>query len=319
MFSLVVPVYKNEGSLNRLLERLAEFHRIFGGAFEAVLVVDGSPDRCLEILSQELPAQPFRSRLISLSRNFGAFSAIVAGMRHAAGDSIAVMAADLQDPPELIVEFKRVMENGEADVVFGQRTGRSDPALSRWFSQLYWAGYRRFVNAAMPKGGVDVFGCTRAVCDQLTAMRERPNNLIGLLFWVGFRRTFVPYERRQRLEGGGSWTIAKKLEYGFESIFNFTDLPIRLLLYAGAGGMVFALVCSAVVVLAKVIDHIPVAGYTPIVLAIMFFGGLSCLGLGIVGEYLWLTLQHSRGRPAFLVASDAQFPGAIDPTRPYKA
>ena len=88
MFSLVVPVYKNEGSLNRLLERLAEFHRIFGGAFEAVLVVDGSPDRCLEILSQELPAQPFRSRLISLSRNFGAFFRHRCGMRHAAGDSI---------------------------------------------------------------------------------------------------------------------------------------------------------------------------------------------------------------------------------------
>jgi hypothetical protein len=188
--------------------------------------------------------------------------------------------------------------------------GRSDPALARSLSRLYWAGYRQLVNKEMPKGGVDVFGCTRRVCDRLSEMSERPNNLIGLLFWVGFRRKFIRYERERRVEGRGSWTLAKKLEYGFESIFNFTDLPIRLLLYAGGGGMVFALICSAVVALAKLIGHIPVAGYTPIVLAIMFFGGLSCLGLGIVGEYLWLTLQHTRDRPPYLIASEVEFPAS---------
>lgn len=318
MLSLIIPVYRNEGSLGRLLERVAALEKSCGGEMEAIFVVDASPDRCFEILSEKLPVMAFRSRLILLSRNFGAFAAIAAGMQHAAGDLLAVMAADLQEPAELIVDFWRKLHGGEADIVFGYRTGRADPAISRALANLYWAAYRRLVNLEMPQGGVDVFGCTRAVSQQILALKESPNHLISLLFWVGFRRAFIPYERHERKEGKGAWTMAKKLEYAFASIFNFTDLPIRLLLYAGAGGMVFAVVCSVVVLLARFLGHIPVAGYTPIVLAILFFGALTCLGLGIVGQYQWLTLQRSRERPGFLVSSvtDSPMRNGTSPDRP---
>ena len=165
----------------------------------------------------------------------------------------------------------------------------------------------------MPEGGVDVFGCTRKVCDRLLALNESPNNLIGLLFWLGFRRAFIPYERQKRIEGRSAWTITKKLEYGFESIFNFTDLPIRLLLYTGIGGIMIALFCSAVVLTAKLVGDIRVPGYTPIVLAIMFFGALTSLGFGIVGQYVWLALQNSRARPGFIVSHSLEFPGRPTP------
>lgn len=315
MLSLIVPVYKNQENLPRLLNAMVALDQSFMGDFEVIFVVDASPDDCLNTLSHELPLMPFRSRLLSLSRNFGSFAAITAGMHHVRGDFTAVMAADLQEPPELILQFWNVLKNDEADIVFGYRISRSDPWLSKWFSNTYWSLYRRFVIRTMPEGGVDVFGCTREVCERLLALNESPNNLIGLLFWLGFRRAFIPYERRQRIEGRSAWTMAKKLEYGFEGIFNFTDLPIRLLLYTGVGGIIIALFCSAVVLAAKLFGDIRVPGYTPIVLAIMFFGALTSLGFGIVGQYLWLTLQNSRARPGFIVSHSFEFPGRPSPGR----
>src|SRR5262249_44225916 len=123
-------------------------------------------------------------------------------------------------------------------------------------------------------------------------------------------RAYVPYERKQRLEGKSAWTIRKKLKYCLDSIFNFTELPLKLLTYVGLTGMSVALFVAMVVLFARLIGEISVPGYTPVVLAIMFFGGLSSLGLGIVGRYLWLTLENVRGRPGFIVQSAVRFAGA---------
>lgn len=307
MLSLIIPVYKNEENLDRLLVTLAGLNRKCAGELEVVFVVDGSPDRCLEILRERLGAVPMHSRLISLSRNFGAFAAITAGLKMGTGDYFAVIAADLQEPPELAVQFWNILRNDEADIVFGCRTRRADPWLSEFFSNLFWDVYRLLVIKNMPKGGIDVFGCTREVRDRLVEFKESSTNLIALLFWIGFRRRFVRYERLARNEGKSAWTLAKKLRYAMDSIFNFTDLPIRLLLFAGITGVAFSVLCSAVVLSAKFLGHIPVPGYTPIVLAIMFFGGFMSLGFGITGEYLWLALQNSRNRPGFLVASREEY------------
>ena len=143
MLSLIVPVYKNHENLPRLLEAMVALHQSFSGNLEVIFVVDASPDDCLNTLSRELASMPFRSRLLSLSRNFGSFAAITAGMHHVSGDYAAVMAADLQEPPELILRFWNVLKNDEADIVFGCRISRSDPWLSKWFSNIYWSLYRR--------------------------------------------------------------------------------------------------------------------------------------------------------------------------------
>jgi glycosyltransferase involved in cell wall biosynthesis len=255
---------------------------------------------------------PLRTQLLSLSRNFGSFAAIAAGLESAHGDCMAVMAADLQEPPELILQFFEVLTSGRADIVFGVRGGRSDPWLSELASNLFWFIYRKLVIKDMPAGGVDIFGCTREVRDHLVRLQGIDTNLIALLFWLGYRREYIVYERRRRLEGTSAWTFGKKLRYCLNSIFNFTDLPIQLLLYAGAIALILAVTASFVVIVAKLRGDIPVPGYTPIVLATLFFGALTSLGFGIVGQYLWLGLRISRHRPNYIVQSSEEHLPKVD-------
>jgi glycosyltransferase involved in cell wall biosynthesis len=301
--SLVIPVYKNEANLQRLLAELVKVAGSIPGELEVVFVVDGSPDRCLQILRETLPSLPLRTQLLSLSRNFGSFAAIAAGLERARGANMAVMAADLQEPPELIGRFFAVLNAGRADIVFGVRGGRSDPWLSEIASNSFWFLYRKLVIRDLPKGGVDVFGCTREVRDQLLQLQGVEDNLVALLFWLGYRREYIVYERQPRLEGKSAWTFGKKLRYCLNSIFNFTDLPIQLLLYSGATALLLAVCASILVIAAKLRGDIPVPGYTPIVLATLFFGALTSLGFGIVGQYLWLALQTGRRRPKFIIRS----------------
>lgn len=307
MFSLVIPIYNNEENLPRLFRELSAFAERLPDRLEVVFVVDGATDGSLGWLQQRLPDWPVRSQLLELSRNFGSFAAIAAGLEAASGELSAVLAADLQEPLDLIEEFHRILQAGEADVVVGYRTGRADPPLSRWLSESFWRLYRRFVLPDMPRGGVDVFGCTSQVRRHLLDLREANTNLIALLFWVGFRRRFVPYQRQPRLEGRSGWTLARKLRYAVDSIFSFTDLPIRALLILGTAGTVLAAVAAALVFVMWALGRVPVLGYTPLMLAITFFGGLTALGLGIVGQYLWLSLQNSRRRPNYIVKAGSRF------------
>ncbi len=308
MLTLVIPVYKNEANLDRLLSELVLLHATIPG-LEVVFAIDGSPDCCAELLAARLPATGLRSQLLILSRNFGSFSAICAGLEHGLGDRFAVIAADLQEPPALIAEFDEILRSGRADITFGVRSSRTDPWLTELTSNLFWSLYRRFVIPEMPAGGVDVFGCTRQVRDRLLSLRESHTNLVALLLWLGYRQVFVPYQRLERLEGTSSWTFSKKLRYSIDSIFNFTDLPIRFLLAAGVVGTSASLLVASIVLISRLLGWIEVPGYTPIILTITFFGGLMTLGLGIIGQYLWLALRNSRQRPNYIVRSVSTFPG----------
>jgi len=313
MLSLVIPVYRNEENLPRLFTELEAFAASFPEPVEVVFAVDGSPDDSLRILQERLPRWAVRSQLVELSRNFGSFAAIAAGMRVARGEYMAALSADLQEPLSLVREFHRLMAAGTADVVFGHRTGRADARSSSLMSDLFWRLYRAFVVPDMPKGGVDMFGCTRAVRDVFTGMKEVNTNLIALLLWLGFRRAFVPYERQSRREGRSAWTFSRKVRYAVDSVFAFTDLPIRALLVMGAFGTAIAVVAGVTVFVGWATGHVPVLGYTPLMLVITFFGGLTALGLGITGQYVWLTLQNSRGRPPFVVRSAQAFGDAAQP------
>ena len=313
MISVVVPVYGNAGSVDALVAALARTHRALGGGLEAVFVVDGSPDDSYLKLAAALPGAPFRSQLLRLSRNFGSFSAIRAGLAAGTGEHFAVLAADLQEPPELVAEFARRLEGGGCDVVLGQRAGRADPLSARAAAALFWGAYRRFVQPELPKGGVDVFGCTRAVRDQIVRLAERNTSLVGLLLWVGFRREAVPYVRRERHSGRSGWTFAKKLGYLMDSVFSFSDLPIKFLLRTGALGLVLSVALAAVVLTARLTGAIAVPGYAATVLTITFFGALNCFGLGVIGGYVWRTFENTKGRPTYIVASAERFgPAAAD-------
>jgi polyisoprenyl-phosphate glycosyltransferase len=307
VLSLVIPVYNNEASLPRLFRELAGVAAQLENGFEVVFVVDGATDASLQMLQDRLPTWEVSSQLIELSRNFGSFAAIAAGLRQARGPFLAVIAADLQEPPELVLEFHRVLSSGAADIVFGQRTRRTDPWLSQLLSQSFWGLYRRCVVDDMPPGGVDVFGCTREVADQLGKLEEANTNLVALLLWLGFRRQFVRYERQPRLEGRSGWTLRRRLRYAFDSIFGYTDLPISALLLLGGAGTLIAVAGGILVLTMWALGRIPVLGYTPLMLVITFFGGLTALGLGIIGQYLWLALQNARRRPNFVVRTSRTY------------
>ncbi len=299
MLSLVIPVYNNEANLPRLFEAIRALAGDVG-VFEVVFVVDGATDRSAAVIAAEVAGWSQPVQVLQLSRNFGSFAAIAAGLHHARGSHMAVMAADLQEPPSLVLEFHRRLASGTVDIVMGQRVQRAD-GLSGMVSRVFWALYRRYVIPGLPPGGVDIFGCTAAVRDQLVALPEHTTNLVALLFWVGYRREFVPYERQARQEGRSGWTLGRKLRYALDSVFNFTDLPVRALFWLGLLGTTLAVVAAVTVVVGYLLGRIPVLGYTPLMLVVTFFGGLTALGLGIVGQYLWLTLQNARRRPNYLV------------------
>jgi glycosyltransferase involved in cell wall biosynthesis len=309
MFSLVVPIYRNEESIPDLLAALADLNARMDGDFEAVLVVDGSPDRSARMLEEELPTAQFRTQLIRLSRNFGSFAAIRIGLEHARGEHFGVMAADLQEPPELILEFRKRLQSGTCDVVVGTRTGRGDPLSSRLFSSLFWFVYRTIAQREVPRGGVDVFGCTDRFRDHLVALNESNSTLVGLIFWLGFRRQEVEYSRRPRRHGRSAWSFSRKLRYLLDSTFAFSDVPIRLLSGVGLLGMGLAVVLGLVVLWSKISGAIQVPGYTATVLTVMFFGGLNSLGLGLIGEYVWRAFENTKRRPNGIVDVHEEFEG----------
>jgi glycosyltransferase involved in cell wall biosynthesis len=309
MFSLIIPVYKNEENIPPLLQALEKLGAQLADGFEVVCVVDGSPDASFELLSRGLPRLPFRSQLLQLSRNFGSFSAIRAGLEAATGERFAAMAADLQEPPELILEFDRLLRSGDHDVVFGQRTSRRDPLFGRLGSSVYWSLYRRLVQKGIPPGGVDIFGCNSEVRQELLRLNERNSSLLGLLFWIGFRRAFVPYERRARAIGRSAWTLSKKARYLMDSVFGFTDLPIRILIRVGALALLASLVFGAIVMHRRFVNLIPVPGYAATVLVVTFFGALNCFGLGIIGSYVWRTFENTKSRPDHILSRHQKFEG----------
>ena len=306
-YSLVVPVYRNEASIGDLVAAVERLNALHGGSLEAVFVVDGSPDRSHELLRARLADAALPSQLLLLSRNFGSFAAIRAGLAAARGEQFAIMAADLQEPESLIVEFFRALDAGDCDVVLGVRTARGDPLASRLASALFWGSYRRFVQREIPPGGVDVFACNRAFRDHLLALDEAHTSLVGQVIWLGFRRRQVAYARLPRRHGRSAWTWSRKLAYLTDSLFSFSDLPIRALTWAGLAGLVLSSVVALVVLVARITGQISVPGYAATVLTIVFFASLNSFGLGIIGGYTWRAYENVKRRPSAIVMSAQRF------------
>jgi glycosyltransferase involved in cell wall biosynthesis len=306
-FSVIVPVYGNEASLGLVLERLEQVATRLDGVLEMVFVVDGSPDGSLLVLRRLLPGFRLPSQLVAHSRNFGSFAAIRTGMAAARGQFVATMAADLQEPPELLEEFFRHLASGECDVAVGRRTARSDPGFSMLLSRAFWGMYRRTVHREIPPGGVDMFACTRDVAGRLVALEESHSSLVGLLYWLGFRRMEVPYARAPRLDGKSGWSLRRKLRYFLDSVFSFTDVPVLILTGVGLVGGLLTVLASVLVVIARLTGVIKQAGYTPLMLVVLLSTFTLLLALGIVGSYVWRTFENSKGRPGAVAMTHEVF------------
>ena len=306
-YSLIIPVYRNEETLDALLAALQSIAAELDHKLEVVFVVDGSPDRSYPILRERLPAAGFPSQLVCLSRNFGSFAAIRMGLEAGRGPFYAVLAADLQEPPELIISFFRTLEQEEVDITIGTRETRGDPLLQSLSASLFWRLYRRFVQPDVPVGGVDVFGCRVGVRDALLRLRESNSTLIGLLFWLGFRRKTIPYTRRPRVAGRSAWTFRRKLRYLMDSCFALTDLPVTLITAIGLIGSVTSILLSIVVFVAWLAGAIRVPGYTPVILVMLNSFTVTMLALGIMGGYVWRTFENTKGRPLYLPMSHEMY------------
>ena len=305
--TLIVPVYRNEENIPQLLDRFARLHAFVCGGIEVVCVVDGSPDRSHELLATGLENAAYPSRLLLLSRNFGSFAAIREGLKATEGRYFAVMAADLQEPEELITDSFAALQGDECDIAFGTRISRADPWASRVASGLFWGLYRSLIQRELPPGGVDVFACNRAFRDQLLTLHEAHTSLVGQLLWLGYRRKLIPYARLPRQRGSSAWRFGQKLKYLLDSVYSFSDLPIKIFFALGVLGVLTSAVMGLVVIVSRMTGGIAVPGYTATIIALVFFSGLNMLGLGIIGSYVWRAYENTKSRPLAVVMQNHHY------------
>ena len=301
VFSIIVPVYYNEFNLPETLPQLMALQENFlDYRLELVFVDDGSGDRSLGILLQYQQKYPRSIKVVKLTRNFGSMAAIQAGLTIAAGDCVGMIAADLQDPPELFIEMIRHWEHGNK-AVFAVRQDREDPIGSKVFSLLYYRLVKKFAIANYPEGGFDFFLIDRQVVDEVNRIKEKNTNLMTLMFWLGFKPILLPYVRRGRHKGISRWTLASKIKLFIDTFVAFSFFPIRLLSVIGFVGAISSFAYGAFILFYKLFFGISVQGWVATMLVITFTSGLQTLMLGVLGEYLWRALDEVRKRPAYVI------------------
>jgi dolichol-phosphate mannosyltransferase len=239
-------------------------------------------------------------RIIKLTRNFGSMAAIQAGLKIATGDCIGLIAADLQDPPELFVDMIAHWENG-IKAVFAVRSDREESWLQKLFSNSYYRLIRRFAIRNYPPGGFDFFLIDKQLASDVNSILEKNTNVMSLIFWLGYPHVQLPYVRRRRAKGQSRWTLAKKIKLFVDSFVSFSYVPIRFMSLLGVVYAIAAFGYGAVVLYVWATAGIGVEGWTALVLLFTFTTGLQMTMLGILGEYLWRALDESRKRPPYIV------------------
>lgn len=308
-FSIVVPVYHNAASLTDLLSEFQSLaHQNSTDCFEFIFVDDGSQDNSFETLQTLLQHEP-RMRVIKLSRNFGSNAAILAGLNDASGDAIAVIAADLQDPPALIHEMLAYWRQGRK-VVLAARKGRNDPGLTSLTSDAFYALFRRFAIKTMPERGFDFFLIDRQVCDLIKGIQENNAYLMGLILWLGFDPAVIYYDRRQRDKryGRSMWTYTKKLKHFIDSFVAFSYMPLRGASLLGIGLSILGLCYAIIVILARLFWGIHAEGWASLMVVLLVVSGAQMTMIGVLGEYMWRNLDETRRRPRFVVERVVKYP-----------
>ncbi|MBD5634827.1 MAG: glycosyltransferase family 2 protein [Candidatus Eremiobacteraeota bacterium] len=318
LISIVVPVYNEAGNVEELIGRIvASMNRIaplHHDTYEIVVVNDGSQDDTLAALRALRETQP-RLAIVDLSRNFGHQIAATAGLDAARGDVIVLMDGDLQDPPELIELFLEKWREGY-DVVYATRKSRSgENAFKVLTARLFYRTIRRLTNVSIPVDTGDFRLMSRRVVDALGRTREKHRFLRGLVSWVGYAQIGVEYERDARHSGATKYPVSKMFEFALDGITSFSEIPLRFATYLGFTVSIFAFVYIVVVLVNKALGANE-PGYTSIMVALLFLGGVILISLGIIGEYLGRIYDQVKERPLYFVSSverDASLPAAAPP------
>ncbi|NJN53396.1 MAG: glycosyltransferase family 2 protein [Anaerolineae bacterium] len=302
MISIVAPVYNEEQVLPELHRRVAAVMDALGEPWELVLVNDGSRDRSALVIA-ELHRQDPRVKGISFSRNFGFQVAVTAGLDFASGDAVILTDADLQDPPEVYPQMVAKWREG-FDVVYGVRTSREGETRFKLFTaKLFYRLIRRITKIDIPLDTGDFRLMDRRVVKAIRSMPERNRFLRGMVPWVGFRQTGVPYERASRFAGESKFSSVKQmLPFALDAITSFSYLPLQLATYLGflmAG--LSALAIILVILLRLFGPSAPLLGQATTLVAVLFMGGVQLICLGIIGEYLGRIYDEVKGRPLYLI------------------
>lgn len=290
--SIVTPAFNEAGNLEALYHRLVQSQERVGGDWEWIVVDDHSRDETFGVI-ERLSALDQRVRGFRLARNSGSHVAITCGLHQAQGDAAIMMAADLQDPPELIGQMVERWRDG-FEVVWAARRGRS----SIFGSIYYWIMRRVAGMSTMPANGADFVLIDRLVLDAFRRCRERNVSVLALLTWIGFRQTHIEYDKQPRASGRSGWTLARKIKLVVDSITAFSDFPIRACGYIGA-----AFVAGAMLLAVAGLLLLPALGAVVMLILAAMLGltGVQLVAVAIVGEYAWRALDEARGRPQYLI------------------
>jgi dolichol-phosphate mannosyltransferase len=302
VISILAPVYNEEPVLPELYRRVREVMEAIGEPWELVLIDDGSRDRSAQIIAS-LHEQDSRVKGLSFSRNFGFQIAVTAGLDHVEGDAVILADADLQDPPELFPDMIARWREGY-DVVYGVRTGREGET---WFklltAKLFYRLIYRITDISIPLDTGDFRLMDRRVVNVLRRMPERNRFLRGMIPWLGFRQTGVPYQRKARFAGESKFSsVRQMLPFALDAITSFSYLPLQLATYLGFSLAALSALAIIVVILLRLLGPSnPLAGQATTLVIVLFLGGVQLISLGIIGEYLGRIYDEVKGRPLYLV------------------
>lgn len=298
--SVIIPCYNEEANVQKLYTRLSGVMANLGKTYELIFINDGSRDRTMELI-RELAAQDDRVRFICFSRNFGHQIAVTAGLDACIGQRIVIIDADLQDPPELIGDMMRKMDEGFEVVYARRRSRKGESWLKKATARTFYRLLARITQVEIPVDTGDFRIIDRKIVDVLKRMPEQNKFLRGQISWAGFRQTFVEYDRDERLGGVTGYTYKKMIRFAMDGITSFSDFPLRFATYAGflVSGLAFLVIIYALISYFVLGDT--VRGWTSMLVSVMFIGGIQLVAIGIIGEYISRLSANVRNRPLYVV------------------
>ena len=306
-YSIIAPVYNEEGNLRELYAQMKQTLDPTGETWELVLVNDGSRDRSLEIM-QTLRQQDPRVKIVDFAKNFGHQLAVTAGLDYAQGDAVVIIDADLQDPPAVILRMIKQWKQGY-QVVYAVRSERKGES---WFKEFTAKAFYRLIyritDVDIPLDTGDFRLMDRKVVDTLKTMRERHRFIRGMTSWVGFKQTGVEYVREERFAGETHYPFKKMLKFALDAITGFSYLPLQIATYAGFAIAALSAVAALAVIYARLfLESKAFLGQATTLVVVLFLGGIQLITLGVIGEYLGRIYDEVRGRPLYIVSRASGF------------
>ncbi|CYU37036.1 glycosyltransferase family 2 protein [Streptococcus suis] len=302
MISVIVPCFNEEEAIPYFYDAMEKVRKEMGEQFEYIFVNDGSKDGTLTVLRQ-LSGQDRAVRYLSFSRNFGKEAALYAGLQAAQGELVTVMDVDLQDPPEMLMEMKAMLDgNPDLDCVGTRRVSRDgEPPIRSFFAKLFYKLMNKISQVEVVDGARDFRLMRRHMVDAILSVSEYNRFSKGIFAWVGFETEYLPYENVERVAGETSWSFWKLLSYSIEGIINFSDTPLNIASYTGFFTFLLSLVLMVFVVFKTLVFGDPTIGWPSTICIILFLGGLQLMTIGILGKYLAKVFLATKKRPIYIV------------------